>query len=182
MSAAAWMRRQRDRPLTEHERRTAFVATAALLIAAAPLFANTRPLVHNTPARTAIKTMAPTAPDPSPPKAESSADGELSPVAARTSRAFLAGYLAYTCGGAPASQITSAARSLIASLQAHPPRVPPAMRASRPRVVELHPTTAPSGELGVSAVINDGGLIDYTIGLTLAPEGGRLFVSALEQD
>jgi hypothetical protein len=106
----------------------------------------------------------------------------LSPVTATTSRAFLAGYLAYTYGSAPASRINDAARSLIVSLEAHPPRVSPAMRSQRPRVLELHATQAPSGQLGVSAVVNDGGVIDYTVGLTLAPHDRRLLVTGVEQD
>jgi hypothetical protein len=56
------------------------------------------------------------------------------------------------------------------------------MRASRPRVLEPHTNPAPSGQLGVSAVVNDGGLIDYTIGLTLARERGRPLITAVEQD
>jgi hypothetical protein len=181
MSPATWVRQQRDRPLAEHERRTALVATAAVLIAAALLFANTRPLAHGTPARAAVKTTAPTAPDPRPPAPESSAGGELSPIATATSRAFLAGYLAYTCGSAPASRIADATGALLTALAAHPPRVSPAMRSEHPRVVELHSAPAPSGEIGVSAVVNDGGLIDYALGLTLTPQDGRLLVTALEQ-
>ena len=54
------------------------------------------------------------------------------------------------------------------------------MRARRPRVVALRSTPAPSGLLRVSAVVNDGGLVDYSIGLLLAAHGGRLLVSGLE--
>jgi hypothetical protein len=32
----------------------------------------------------------------------------------------------------------------------------------------------------VSAVVNDGGLIDYSVGLVLASEGGRLLVTGLD--
>lgn len=178
MSPAAWMRRQRDRPLAEHERRAALVATAVVLIAAALGFASTRSLTPSTQARAeAIKT---TAHDPRQPMPESSGR-ELSPVAAQASRAFLAGYLAYTCGRAPANRITDATGALLAALAAHPPRVSPAMRSEHPRVVELHAAPAPAGEVGVSAVVHGAGLIDYTLGLILAPQGARLLVSALEQ-
>jgi hypothetical protein len=183
MSPAAWMRQQRDRPLAEHERRTALVATAIVLIAAALGFASTRSLTPNTQARAAAtKTAAaPTAPDPRTPTPESSTGGELSSVAVRTSRAFLAGYLAYTSGHAPANRITDASGSLLVALAAHPPRVSPAMRSEHPRVVELHGVPAPAGEVGMSAVVNGGGLIDYTLGLILAPQDGRLLVTSLEQ-
>jgi hypothetical protein len=179
MSPATWMRQQRDRPLAEHERRTALAATAVVLIAAALGFASTRSLAPATQARAAaIKTTAtPTAPDPRKPTPEPS--GELSPVAARASRAFLAGYLAYTSGRAPASKITDATGVLLAGLRAHRPRVSPAMRSEHPRVVQLHAAPAPAGEIGVSAVVNGGGLIDYTLGLTLTSQGGRLLVTGL---
>jgi hypothetical protein len=181
MSPATWVRRQRDRPLAEHERRTALVGTAVVLIAAAFGFASTRPLAHGTPDHAAVETTKPTAPDPRQPTPESSAGDEFSPVAAQASRAFLVGYLAYTCGRAPARRITDATGALLAALAAHPPRVSPAMRSAYPRVVELHAAPAPPGEVGVSAVVNGGGLIDYTLGLILARQGGRLLVSALEQ-
>ncbi len=86
-------------------------------------------------------------------------------------------------GSAPASRITDATRSLIVSLRAHPPRVPPgyarrAGRASSNCTRHRHL----SGQLGVSAVVNDGGLIDYTVGLTLASQDRRLLVTGVEQD
>ena len=37
------------------------------------------------------------------------------------------------------------------------------MRARRPRIVALHLVDAPAGALGVTAIINDGGLVDYPI-------------------
>lgn len=182
MSPAAWMRQQRDRPLAEHERRTALVATAIVLIAAALGFASTRSLTPSTQARPAVKTTAtPTAPDPQKPTPESSAGGKLSPVAEQATRTFLAGYLAYTCGRTSASRITDATGALLKTLAAHPPRVSPAMRSKHPRVVELLAAPAPAGEVGVSAVVNGGGLIDYTLGLTLTSQDGRLLVTGLEQ-
>ena len=54
------------------------------------------------------------------------------------------------------------------------------MRARRPHVLALRSTPARSGLLRVSAVVNDGGLVDYSIGLLLAAHGGRLLVSGLE--
>jgi hypothetical protein len=179
-----WLTALRDRPIAERERRTAVAATAAVLIAATAVFVLTRPTTHAASARAATKasTTATATVDPVLHAPQASAGSAQSREAVAAGRAFLAGYLAYTYNGAPASRITDAARSLMASLQAHPPSVPPAMRASRPRVVELHTTPALSGQLEVSAVINDGGLIDYTLGLILSPQDGRLLVSALEQD
>lgn len=177
-----WLTTLRDRPIAEQERHTALAATAAVLIAAALLFARTRPATHADTARAAIETSTTATADTSAPALETSPRGAPSHEAAAVSRAFLAGYLAYTYGSAPAGRITDAERSLIASLEAHPPRVSPAMRASRPHVLDLHVTPASSGQLGVLAVVNSGGLIDYTLGLTLAPQGGRLLVTGVGQD
>jgi hypothetical protein len=176
-----WFTALRDRPIAEQERRTALVATAAVLIAAALLFVLTRPIAPAATAGAASTNTTATA-DPPQPTPETSPGAALSAEAVTVSRAFLAGYLAYTYGSAPASRITDAARSLIASLEAHPPRVSPAMRGSRPHVLDLHVTPASSGQLAVRAVVNAGGLIDYTLGLTLAPQGGRLLVTGVELD
>jgi hypothetical protein len=178
---AGWLTALRDRPIAEQERRTALAATVAVLVAATVLLALTRPAAHAATARAASTTTTATA-NPSAPAAKTSPGGAPSPEATTVSRAFLAGYLAYIYGSAPASRITDVTRSLIVSLEAHPPRVPPAMRARRPRILELHATPAPSGQLGVSAVVNDGGVIDYTVGLTLASQDGRLLVTGVEQD
>jgi hypothetical protein len=53
------------------------------------------------------------------------------------------------------------------------------MRSREARLVSLHTTQAPAGLLAVSALVTDGGLVDYPIGLLLAPRGGRLLVSGL---
>jgi hypothetical protein len=176
-----WLTSLRDRPIAEQERRTALVATAAVLIAAALLFVLTRPIA---PAATtgAASTNTTATSDRVQPAQERSSDVTPSPEASTVSRAFLADYLAYAYGSAPASRIADATRPLIFSLETHPPRVSPAMRASRPRVLELHVTPTSSGQLVVRVVVNSGGLIDYTLGLTLAPNGGRLLVTGVEQD
>jgi len=173
MSIAAWMRRQSDRPIAEHERHIAIVAVTVLLCAVAVLLTLAQPASQasksiggqNTQTHQTIverHTLA------------------FAPDAQRVTRRFLAGYLAYTYGRAPASQITGASPSLIRSLQAHPPRVPPAARARHPRILSLHPTTSPEGRFGVSATVNDGELIDYQISVLLTPERGRLTVAGLD--
>ena len=53
------------------------------------------------------------------------------------------------------------------------------MRARRPRVLALPARPPPRGRSG-ERVVNDGGLVDYPIGLLLAAHGGRLLVSGLE--
>jgi hypothetical protein len=97
----------------------------------------------------------------------------------RVAKRFLAGYLSYTYGRSPADRIADASRSLTASLQAHPPTVSPAVRARHPRIVSLQPSVA-GGGLVVTATVNDGGIVDYRVGVLLAREHGRLLVIGLE--
>jgi hypothetical protein len=173
MSTAGWMRSQRDRPIAEHERRAAMAVVVVLLGAVALLFTITQPASQARQATRSIDRVATGAP-------AASDSGVLIPEARETAKRFLAGYLGYAYGHTPASRIKGASRSLIASLESQPPRVPPAARARRPRVISLGPTAAPAGELALSATVNDGGLIDYTVGLTLTRQGGRLLVTGLE--
>ena len=176
----AWLTSLRDRPIAESERRIAMAAVAVLLTAAALLLALTRP--DGQRQRTIER------PSPSPARSASAVHAHapetstapLTPAVARTARLFLAGYLAYLYGHTPASQIKDATAALLHSLEAHPPRVSSGMRSRQARLVSLHTTQAPSGLLGVSALVTDGGLVDYSIGLLLAPRGGRLLVSGLD--
>jgi hypothetical protein len=173
MSTAEWMRSQRDRPIAEHERRAAMVVVAVLLGAVALLFTITQPASQARQATRSIDRVAtaiPAASDPGVPALQ----------ARETAERFLAGYLGYAYGHTPASRIEDASRSLIRSLESQPPRVPPAARARRPRVISLRATAATAGEVTLSATVNDGGLIDYTVGLTLAHQHGRLLVTGLD--
>lgn len=176
MSAAGWIRRQRDRPIAEHERRAAMSAVVVLLSACALLLALTQPASPQSTGhrgRTASNAALPV-------PVKERRTGTLTPEVQSTAKRFLAGYLGYVYGHTPARQIEDATPALLRSLQAHPPRVPPAARARHPRVLSLRPTSAPAGEVAVSAVVNDGGLIDYSVGLVLASEHGRLLVIGLE--
>ncbi len=176
MSAGSWIRQQRDRPIAEHERHAAMAAVVVLLTTVAVLLALTQPATQASRAAQGSSRIAETIPGATVERHTLALAHETERVA----EGFLAGYLAYTYGRAPASQITGASRPLIRSLQAHPPRVPPAARARHPRVLSLHPTAAPTSEFAVSAVVNDGGLIDYQVGLLLDSEHGRLLVTGLE--
>lgn len=179
----AWLTSLRDRPIAESERRGALTVVLVLLILTTGLLVFTRPAVSRHPvtrsATSAITAAAATA------HAQVSArsappDGAPSPTLARASREFLTGYLAYLYGRAPAGQVDDATQALIRSLRAHPPRVSPVMRGRVARVLALHSTPASPGLIGVRAVINDGGLVDYPIGLLLEDHDGRLLVAGLE--
>ncbi len=173
MSTAGWMRSQRDRPIAEHERRAAMAVVVVLLGAVALLFTLTQPASQARRVTGRVEQAAPGAPAASDP-------GALTLEARETAERFLAGYLGYAYGHNTPSRIKGASPSLIRSLESQPPRVPPAARARRPRVISLRATAAPAGEVAVSAMVNDGGLIDYTIGLTLTRQGGRLLVTGLD--
>ncbi len=173
-----WLTSLRDRPIAERERRTAIAVVAVLLAASAVLLAATRPAGQ--PRQLAPRRPVAPAKDasrlPMPPAGAAS----IAPVVARTARGFLASYLPYLYGHAPASAVSGATQALSRSLRAHPLIVSPGVRARRPRVLSLHAASAPAGFIGVSALVNDGELASYGVRLILARAGGRLLVTAVE--
>jgi hypothetical protein len=171
MSTASWVRSQRDRPTGDGERRVALTlvaVVATLLLAVTVLGA---PAPDGSPQ---LRDGAHTEP-PTPASAPL-----VSPAAEeRAAREFLDGYVGYIYGHGSAGQVRGATPAFEHALLASPPRVPPSMRARHPRVVALHLVNAPAGLLGVTAIINDGGLVDYPIALFLADRGQRLRVNGL---
>jgi len=179
VSAAAWIRRQRDRPIAEHERRGA-MAAVTVLSAAALLLALTQPnSPHQRAAHGQYQAAAGSAPGPRALGAQERTT-PLTPVIEEAADRFLAGYLSYAYGHAPASQIKGATTGLLRSLQEHPPRVPPGMQQLKPRLLSLHTIPVGPGLVGVSALVTDGRVVDYRVGLLLSPQGGRLLVSGLD--
>jgi hypothetical protein len=177
-----WLTSLRDRPIAESERGAAMATVTVLLIAAAILLVLTQPGGRSR--RTSQRHSAPSVVQSAPvsrARASESVTAPLTPGVARAADLFLAGYLAYIYGHAPASQIKGATTALVRSLGADPPRVSPAMRTLKARVLALHTIPAPSsGLVGLSALVNDGGLVDYSIGLLLEDHAGRLLVTGLE--
>jgi hypothetical protein len=162
----------RDRPVSVDERRAAVLAVSATVLSAVTLLGVTHgPAFQRARPSTRTYAATPTAP------------AQTSPVTANAAlsvaHGFLSGYLAYAYRGAPAAKVSDATRGLIASLEDHPPRVAP-IHESTPSVIELHPTIQPSGDLAVTAVLNDGGIVNYTLGLALTRLDGRLLVARLE--
>jgi hypothetical protein len=176
-----WLTSLRDRPIAESERAAAMAAVTVLLLAAAILLALSRPSNGSRP--TSLRRPGPSVAQSTASavaRATESSSAPLTPQVTRTADRFLAGYLGYIYGHARASAIGGATPALLESLRSSPPRVSPGMRVRRPHVVVLRSAPASSGLLRVSAVVNDGGLVDYSIGLLLAVHGGRLLVSGLE--
>lgn len=171
MSPGTWMRKQYDRPLAERERTTALVLVVGMLVCLALLLALTKPASTNSQPTPHKRYPAPSTTSP------------LTRQAHRTASQFLTSYLAYIYGHASANTIRGADRSLIHALESTAPalRITPTIRARHPHVLSLHRAAAGSpGETGVSALVNDGGLIDYTIELHLKTDGSQLLVSSLE--
>jgi hypothetical protein len=181
----AWLIRLRDRPIAEGERRRAFIVSTGLLTLTVGLLALTSP----TPTRrvttgrydAAGHTLSgPASAVPAPANADGTPSwGVLSPSEADVARRFLAGYLAYLYGHGGVAGVRDASPALVRSLAAHPPRVSIDIRARQPRLVALAPVAAPTGVVGVSALVGDGGVADYPVVLFISERGGRLLVTAL---
>lgn len=166
-----------SRPIGERERHALLAVVVTLLACAAVLLAASRPATPHEPAApratTPLKRAAPVA-------RPTGNTARVAPVVARVARRFLTGYLAYLYGHGRAWAITGATPSLERSLRAQVPLVSPAMRRRYPRVLSLRPIPAPAGMVGVSALIGDGELASYMVGLLLAREHGRLLVCTVE--
>ncbi len=179
---SGWLIRLRDRPIADHERRCAFIASTVVLMITVGLLALTTPAASTTThtGRSSLAAQS-SAGKPSVPQSSITGDGSSTPGLVSQSvegvaRRFLTGYLAYIYGRASVAGIRDASGSLERSLEEHPPRVSLAMRGRHPHVISLAPVTAPAGAVGVSAVIDDGGVADYTIELLIRGGGGRLLV------
>ncbi len=158
-----------ERPINDRERPRLLLIIAAGLSTVALLLPSNRPTRHTAPLATRHEVSV-------------AASGTPAPEAKRASETFLAGYLDFVYRHGSAGSIRDATGGLMRSLQAHPARVSPAMLAAHPRVLSL--TTAPTalnGAVTVRAVVNDGGLVDYTVGLQLSPLAGRLLVASVEE-
>jgi hypothetical protein len=171
MNAAAWIRRQLDRPIDEGERRAAFTAITVVLIAAALLLAMTSTGVPaSQQARASHRATSTVGP----------VQREAPPAeAVRTARRFLAGYLAFAYGHGPASAVKDAAGGLAAALRKRARMVPPALRRLHPRLVALRATSSTGPEVVVTGLVKDSEVVAYPIRVVLAAHGGRYLVTGL---
>jgi hypothetical protein len=162
-------RRTPPRELGDREQRRVFALAALLLLATALLLLLTRPAASPQPDASST---APAAPRVSAPALPANA-------LTRAARVFLAGYLPYIYTGTAARNVRGATRALAASLAAHRPLIPQGIRGAHARILTLHTETG-SAEGAVHALVNDGGIVNYTITLRIVRRGGRLLVSELE--
>jgi hypothetical protein len=171
-AAAAWIRRQLDRPIGESERRAAFTAISVVLIAAVLLLAMT-------------STGVPASQQPPAPHPPTSTFGPVQrgappAEALRTARTFLAGYLAFAYGHGSASAVKDAASGLAAALRRRARLVPPALRRLHPRLVAVRAATSSTGAtIVVTGVVKDSEVVAYPIRVVLAEHGGRYLVTGL---
>ena len=98
--------------------------------------------------------------------------------AQQAARALLAGNLPWQYGNASVQTISDLTSKLHASLQANPPRVPPAVRRLRPQVRSLAMQRANGGGWQELVVIFDGQQT-YELVLTVRQAEGRWLVSAV---
>src|SRR5436309_11703280 len=87
--------------------------------------------------------------------------------ARRVARRFLAGYLRFAYGRASAASVPAAATTLQRQLMRERVQVTPVERRRRPRVVSLTALGQPSDVVVVTALIDDGGVTNYALRLTV---------------
>jgi hypothetical protein len=172
-----------NRPLRDGARPRLFVvAVAVILIAAAALAALDNPGPPRRPARTtaapppaaaspppvpAVASPAPTVPsEEGPAPAASLASRDEMRQAKRGARRFLAGYLRYSYGRGTARAIARAGARLRGRLSRERPRVPPAERRRRPRVLLVQSDGASPDAARLVALVADGRR-RYTVALGL---------------
>jgi hypothetical protein len=174
MSVVSWIRALRDRPIAAHERRAALTVIAVLCIAVTLLLALSTPTQLSSSRSWSRGAAADQHRDQA-----ASDKRALTQDSERAAEVFLGTYLPYLYGHCGASEVRGATVAFADSLASQALRVPPAMRAEHARVVSLHAAPAQAGLLSVTALVNDGGLVDYPIALLLARQGHRLLVAGL---
>lgn len=150
------------------------------MLVALGVWAAVRP-AHRPPARTSVALPAPAGPIVAVPRRL-----VISPVqlarARLSARRFLAGYLPYVYGRAPARSVRAVLPTVATALRRYRPRVTPAQRRRHPqlRALALHPQTTAS--IQATATIADGGVAPYVLTFTLERQGRHWLVSDLASD
>jgi len=156
------------------------LSAAAALITGCGIDDPYQPNATTSTATTASPTTAPLSPD------EGEVKPGLSPSerhgqrrAERAARAFVAGYLPYSYGLAPARRIRAATPALHRELAANPPRVSAlAVHTARPRVRQLRVSGLNGSRAYVLVQVEDGSRT-YPASLTLERRGSRWLVAAV---
>jgi hypothetical protein len=93
---------------------------------------------------------------------------------------FLAGYLAYLYGQAPASQVKDATPTFARTLERKRLQVPPGIRVLHPRVVGIQVSPRAPGRVIATALVSDTEVVHYPIRLALTDSASAWRVSGLE--
>lgn len=100
--------------------------------------------------------------------------------ARQAAHAFLQGYLRLAYGWASGASVPAAAPALRRQLSHDHVLVTPVQRRRRPRVVSLTATGAATGVVFATALINDGGIANYAVRLTLRRTSRGWLVSGVD--
>jgi hypothetical protein len=100
--------------------------------------------------------------------------------AREVARRFLAGYLRFAYGQAPASSVRAAAPSLRRQLSGQHALIVPVERSRHPRVIVLVATGRAPGAVSATAVVDDGGIADYAVRVTLRETPSGWLVTAVD--
>jgi hypothetical protein len=92
----------------------------------------------------------------------------------------LAGYLRFAYGKAPASAVRGGAPALRRQLQGQRALVAPVERRRHPRVVSLMATAQERGVVLATALVDDGGIANYAVRVTLRDTRSGWLVSAVD--
>jgi hypothetical protein len=164
----------RGRQVTGRERQTATSAVFVCIIVATLLLAIAQ-VRTSVPASTGAQAPRPRVTHAVP---EESALATQRAVT-RIARGFLRGYLAYLYLVLPGREVIDGTPELVRSLGEHPPR-PVARALSLPRIVAVDLTSTTSGQFVANAIVNNGGIVNFTVRLLLARRGRRFLVVRVE--
>ena len=101
--------------------------------------------------------------------------------ARRIARTFLAGYLLFAYGRAPAASVRAVTPALRRQLKRERVQVTPVERRRRPRVVTLTAVGQASGVVVATAIIEDGGIANYALRLTVRRTSRGWLVSRVDE-
>jgi len=139
-------------------------------------------LVDDDPARP-TPTEIGSAPSPVIEATEPQSDSAEGADARPTARRFVNSYLAFIYGRAEAEDIAGVTAAVRRELAASRPRVPPALRQRRPRVIDLRLTQQTRDAVLATASVDDGDVAVYPIVFTLdRRRSGVWVVSRLAND
>jgi hypothetical protein len=176
MPAIRWLRHAFAR-LSPRARRIALVVLlpSAAVLALAPTH-DVRKRSHRSPTReTTTRARRGAPPRPSPVSAAQLAR------AREVAWAFLAGYLPFAYGRAPADSVGAVTPALRRQLKRERVQVTPVERRRHPRVITLTALGQASGAVVATALIDDGGIANYAVRLTLRQQRAGWLVSSVDE-